>query len=231
MKKTKLAIIFSIFISTQSFSDGIPTIDVAAIGQIVVQIQELQKQYEQMLKDYEQYKQMNENMMGVSGLGNILNEDKLTDLLPDFKAEIETIINNGISSLEGKAREILESQKLDYRCQFLTNSEKTICEKNAGLLAVQQASYSQSLEIIEQRRNNINKLLNEASNAKTQKQISDLQVRVQGEVAFLQAQQIKADMTKNYIAQQKAALEVQQKEVIDNLFRVSDSSQLQKAFE
>lgn len=230
-KNLKITVMFlSAFISTSAFSSGIPTIDVSAISQIVIQIQEMQKQYEQMMKDYEEFKQMNENLTGISGNATIFNEDTLNDLFPQFKFEIQGVVDEGISALEGTAREIYEHNQLGEKCKDFSPNQKDVCEKQAALLALCQASYQTSLEIIDQRRSNINKLLNKAVSATTQKEISDLQVRIQGEITFLQAQQIKADMTKNYMLSHDRVLKQQNTDAVNNLFRISSSSDLDAAF-
>lgn len=218
MKNIKLSLLFACLFTTQVvFATGIPTVDAAAIAQIVNQIKEAQKQYEQMILEYEQFKQMNTNLSGISGNGNIFNEDAINDLFPDYEKAIDNVISNGVGGLNGDAKSIYDSKDLGYKCKTLSTTAKDLCEKDSALTAVMEASYKKSLETIERRRENINKLLDQAQNAKSQKDIADLQVRVQGEVAFLQAQQIKADSTRNYILSQKEAIRLQHQKYIHEL--------------
>ena len=217
MNKLKVALIFFVFLSTRVFASGIPTVDAAAITQMVNQILEMQKQYKQMQKDYEQYTKMNHNMSGISGNGNIFNEDAINDLFHNYEEAIDNVIKMGAEGLEGEAKKIFDIKDLGARCKTLAPTAKDLCEKDAALTAVMEASYKKSLDTIERRRDNINKLLKQTLQAQSQKQIADLQVRMQGEVAFLQAQQIKAEATFNYINAQQEAVKLQHQKFMHNL--------------
>ena len=68
MKLSKVLCVFVVSVSTSlssvSFAAGIPVVDAAAIGQMVSQITELKRHYEQMLRDYEQLQQYPQILRG-----------------------------------------------------------------------------------------------------------------------------------------------------------------------
>lgn len=211
---------------------GIPVVDAAAIGQMVTQITEMQKQYQQMLLDYEQMKQTNTNLSGVSGIGELFsNTAEALELFPDFQNEINNIASQGVNALNDKARAIYNRLNLGAKCAALDSEFKKLCEKDAAFTASRSAAYEEAQQRMTKRNEQLEDLMRQIERADSAKNIADLQARISSELGYLQIQQTKLAINEAGLQAAREALRAQEEEAVDNFFRVDADTDFSSAFE
>lgn len=235
MKLSKVLCVFVVSVSTSlssvSFAAGIPVVDAAAIGQMVSQITELKRHYEQMLRDYEQLQQTNTNLSGVSGIGNLFSDtQEALELFPDFTDEINNIANQGVAALNSKARDIYNKLDLGAKCAALSPKFKTLCEKEAAFTASRSAAYEEAQERMTKRNEQLEDLMWQIERADSAKNIADLQARINSELGYLQIQQTKLALNEAALQAAQDAVRLQKETATNDFFSADKNTDFSSAF-
>ena len=105
-KKIMLAVILSagMYSGTSAFASGIPTVDAAAIAQMVQQLTQMQQMYSNMVQQYNTAVNTLQNFTGTRGLGLVDYNLNLRNLIPSAARSRLNGIMNGTSSLSSLGR-------------------------------------------------------------------------------------------------------------------------------
>lgn len=122
MKKTAISIITTLVLSFNSANaGGIPTVDVAAIAQAVLQYSQVINQYKQMLVDTANFKsQMSELGVGMTDINDILGS--LTSMIRDME-NVQSGVTNVPQNVLGNV------EKVTKACSFLQTQSPYFKEK------------------------------------------------------------------------------------------------------
>ena len=191
---------------TSALASGIPTVDAAAIAQMVQQLTQMQQMYSNMVQQYNTAVNTLQNFTGTRG-----------SLIPTSARSRLNGIMNGTSSLSSLGRDIFNRLKLGDACSNLDGEVKQNCLKAREFEAEQQAVLEEAANTANQRLQNIESLMSRINTATDAKSIADLSARIQAEQVALQSSQLaaqfqQAQMNKqNELVRQQAEREAHQK--------------------
>lgn len=201
---------------------GIPTIDVAAIAQMLQQLNQMKQQYEQMLKDYEQLKEMTSKLEGVSGKGSLEVGEELVELFPELKdLDLSSI---SVANLPSGAQSIYNARDLGAACQTLVPASRKLCESHQSLIALKEYAFDEAAVNTQKRIDRIDRLISEIDNSQTSKEIADLQARIQGELAMIQMVQINTQLQKERLESVERSIQQQRANEVKRFFFGSGES-------
>ncbi len=190
-------------------STGIPVVDVAALTQnasswsqqvmgMANQLKQLQQQYQTMQQEYQQLQQTYQSISGIRNMGDIANNPALRKYLPsDYQQTLQ--LGNGVANgqyggLDGAVNAMKQASKiLDIQDTGLDpNSPAGKAYQNAQNQAalnrvLSEESFKQSGERID----GLQQMLNKVNQAPDEKDIQDLQARIQAEQILLQNEQLR----------------------------------------
>jgi len=179
-----------------SAAAGIPVIDASGLAQQVQQVASWAKQYTQMQQQFTQLQSTYNSLSGVRGMANLVNNPTLRNYLPsEYQAMLS---NNGmpaglsgsIASIRDSARILgVQSTALDATSDSARAMEN-MQNQNALNRAIGEEGYRQAAG----RFASIQVLLDRVNSAPDQKDILDLQARIQAEQVMLQNEQSKLQM-------------------------------------
>ena len=205
-----------------AYASGIPTIDVAAIAQMLQQLNQMKQQYEQMLKDYEQLKEMTSKLEGVSGKGSLEIGEEIVELFPELKdLDLSKI---SVANLPGGAQSIYNERDLGALCKTLVPASRSLCESSQSLIALKEYTFDEAAKNTQKRIERIDKLIAEIDSSQTSKEIADLQARIQGELAMIQMAQINAQLQKERLESVERSIQQQRKNEVKRFFFGSGES-------
>lgn len=228
MKVKKVLVALSAFLVIQSQAlqaSGIPTVDAAAIAQMVLELQELQKAYQMYTQQLDSLKSTYNNFTGSRGLGMLNYDSQLRQFMPDnFQSQMQSVLQNGVSAMSSKAKDIYTSMKLGEYCDSLGESQRTLCQKEQASFAEYQANILMAKDRALQRLSTIETLMNEINHATDMKSISDLQARIDSEVASLKAAEYVSRTQQAAMERQmQKAMQIEaQKEIANSMATPSD---------
>ena len=216
-KKIVLAIALSagMYFGTSALASGIPTVDAAAIAQMV--LTQMQQMYSNMVQQYNTAVNTLQNFTGTRGLGLVDYNLNLRSLIPTSARSRLNGIMNGTSSLSSLGRDIFNRLKLGDACSNLDGEVKQNCLKAREFEAEQQAVLEEAANTANQRLQNIESLMSRINTATDAKSIADLSARIQAEQVALQSSQLAAQFQQtqmnkqNELVRQQAEREAHQK--------------------
>lgn len=197
MKRTKnmiaaACVTVAALTGTSQAQAGIPVIDGANLAQAMQQVMAWAEQYKQMAEQIDQYaKQIEQarktydSISGIRNMGdlaNTLTDQGLRQYLPQ---EYQALLSNGV----GQWREIRDAnRRFDLAMSNLSrsNSASQAFHQMANMAAINRAASEQAYNRASQRFTVIQQLMNKVNQAPDQKDILDLQGRIQAEHAMLQ---------------------------------------------
>lgn len=181
-------------------ASGIPTVDVAAIAQMVQQLMQLQQMYSQLQQQYNTAVNTLNNFTGSRGLGMIQYDLNLRQFIPsNYRSVLASIATSGKGALSDKGRQLYDSLNLQANCVDKKGEALAICEKRQANFAQTQAFLQEAEEKVQQRLTKVEGLMQEINNTTDAKAIADLQARIQAETALL-------DVSKQVAAYQRDQL-------------------------
>jgi type IV secretion system protein VirB5 len=168
------------------FAGGIPVIDVSSIAQQIIQVEHMVRQIEQLQEQITLSHQELKNMSGVRGLGNLIDSayDKSVSVNPNTVLQSQNIKTASQIGLKGELATLHNTQN--------TNSATALAQSQ------------KSLEQAKERFNALSVLLHKVNDSPEQKDILDLQARINVEQAFLQNEMIKLSMLQSETEAKKA---------------------------
>lgn len=206
-KKIVLAIALSagMYSGTSALASGIPTVDAAAIAQMVQQLTQMQQMYSNMVQQYNTAVNTLQNFTGTRGLGLVDYNLNLRSLIPTSARSRLNGIMNGTSSLSSLGRDIFNRLKLGDACSNLDGEVKQNCLRAREFEAEQQAVLEEAANTANQRLQNIESLMSRINTATDAKSIADLSARIQAEQVALQSSQLAAQFQQAQMDKQKRA--------------------------
>jgi type IV secretion system protein VirB5 len=186
-----LAVLFAVspFIPRNTYAGGIPVIDVASLTQAIQQVMHMIEQIEHMKNQLEVAEKELDRISGSRSMGGILHSTY--DLAATVDQD-EILEDLGLRSAEENGLVGAEAELYDegnqHVAQWLGQSQK-------------------SLEQTQERFSELSKLVAKVNDCPDQKDILDLQARIQAEQALLQNETIKLSMLKTQSEARKAAHE------------------------
>jgi len=156
------------------------------------------RQYEEMVKQLEQLKKQYEAMTKGRGMGDMLMDPKFKNYLPEeWKGVYDAIRSGGYGGLNSKAKGIYDAAKQYDVCANISPAipnGRSICEARAVKAAQDKAYYDDAFELAKERMDQIEELLHQAAETEDQKEILEIQARIQGEQAMLTNEATKMKM-------------------------------------
>lgn len=193
MKKRISAILFGISVGLLApcvHGSGIPTVDAAAITQMLQQLLQLQQMYQQLQQQYETAVSTLNNFSGTRGLGMLYYDPNLKRFLPEgFNDRMRSVIDSGVSALSERGLRIYNEQKMDSACSGLKNQSKLECEKIQAAKAEYQSGLETARDNVQLKYDNILKLQQAINSTTDSKAIQELSARIQSEQSTLAASQ------------------------------------------
>ena len=194
------AFAFALFGANQAYA-GIPVIDVANLANSLQQVVAWGEQYQQMVQQItsmenqlRQAQQTFGTMNGIRNMANLVNNPLSRNYLPPQWDQSMNIINTpgGFGSLSGSITAIRNASKLVDVTAATTlpptsvlGQSYTAAQDQAAInRGMSEASYAAASD----RMANIQTLLNKVNDAPEQKDVLDLQARIQAEQAMLQTE-------------------------------------------
>lgn len=212
-KKTlaqSLALLMALSAGQSTFAAGIPVIDASNLAQAMLQIEAWGKQFEQMQQQVQQLQRQYASLNGARGMADLVNNPELRNYLPsEYQQVLSGPSTAGLSESANAIRQAARLLDADSAglatasdvTQAFINSQS----QNALNRAVGEEGYRQASE----RFNAIQTLLDKVNDAPDQKDILDLQARIQAEQAMLANEQNKLD-TISFLAQTQRDIQQQQ---------------------
>ena len=226
IKKTllTLAVLGAMQLNSTAFSAGIPTIDAAAIAQMVKQFMQMEKEFEQLLEQYKELQRqteeltgVNDKLEGISGMADIFRNEESLELFPEL-VDIISLEDFGPSNMPSGAQDIYNKRGFDEACSGISGEMKTLCERSGAYLATNEYSYNAALQNTAKRIANLEQMIDKIGEAQTAKQIEDLQARIQAELGLIQVAQIKAQLSRDRMQSAMAGLQQQRNIKMKNYF-------------
>jgi len=188
MNKIRLAMTFSMLLSTQVFAFGtIPVIDVSNLAQSIKQVAHLLEEIQLLQQQLQQAKQQFNAMQGVRGMGNILG----------------SAYDNDMNNINTNA--ILNANQIQPAQYYALSSDTApIYQAQNEAAAAWQGRSQKFLQQSQAHFSELQKLLAKVNDAPDQKDILDLQARIQAEHTLLQNKLIQLSMMQSEAAAQQA---------------------------
>lgn len=235
IKAVSFAVSVGLLIPSVTNASGIPTVDAAAINQMVQQIVEMQKQY-QMLKDQydnmvQQYNQLKEMTSKLEGITDAYKLVRNADDIKQFPEFFENITAFSVDKMDDGARAIYEARGYAAKCENLSEDLKEICEQESAYVASREYQVVENLKKVSDRMDNLDVLMDEIKNCQTAKEISDLQARIQTEMGVIELGNMQVELSRETFAAAiegaKRMKEAQQR----RYFTISSDHDLSSAFD
>ena len=189
-------------------ASGIPTVDAAAISQMVNQIIEMQKQYamlkdqyDSMVQQYNQLKEMTSKLEGITDVADLVRNADRLEQFPEFYENMTTFT---VEMMDTGARAIYEMRGYGEQCENLGEGLKEICEQENSYLASQEYQVVENIKKVGERMGNLETLMDEIKNCQTSKEIQDLQARIQAEMGVIEIGNMQVELSRETF---EAALE------------------------
>lgn len=195
-----LAGVFAVapFFTQNTSAGGIPVIDVSNLAQAIQQVMHMMEQIEQLKSQLDVAETQLDRISGSRGMGNILHSTYDLVVSVDQNEILEDV---GLKSAEENGLVGKEAELYD--------------EANANV-ALQLGQSQKSLEQATDRFSELSKLVAKVNNCPDQKDILDLQARIQAEQTLLQNEMVKLAMIQAQAEARKAAHEAKVQQALIN---------------
>ena len=211
---------------------GLPVFDSSALTNSIAswaaqaqsmasQLAEMKKQYDTMQQQYQQLQQTYQSISGIRNMGDIVNNPALRKYLPPDYQQVLRLGTGATSgnygSLDGAVNGMKQATKiLDIADTGLDpNSPAGKAYQNAqNQAAVNRVLAEESFRQSGSRIDDLQQLLNKVNNAPEDKDIQDLQARIQAEQIMLQNEQIRLASLAQLAQSQRDISEQQAREII-----------------
>jgi type IV secretion system protein VirB5 len=172
-------------------------------------------QYDQMVSQIEQQKQQYQSVTGTRNLGNIMNNPKLRDYLPnDWQGVYDSVKTGGYSGLSGRGASVYNANKIYDSCQSIIASEQRIsCEARAVKSSQDKGFALDAYDAAKGRITQIDQLMGQINLTQDPKAIAELQGRIAAEQANIQNEQTKLQMYQMVAAAEDRLQQQRQREI------------------
>ncbi|WP_213957512.1 P-type DNA transfer protein VirB5 [Variovorax sp. dw_954] len=218
-KRVFLSAIASACIAGAAFGQ-IPVTVTSDLPATINQIQNIAKWGEQlssMSKQLDQMKQVYGTLQGMRNLGSLMNNDLLTQYLPeDYLGAVRSMKNGSgsFSGISGSVSDIVRANQL-RSCAELNNDAgmRAACNQQWQQLALQKQIGDMGYKKASENIRNLQTFVSSINSSTDQKAISEVQARIQVETVRMQNEQIKLSTIQ---AMEEADRRLQQQSAIDN---------------
>jgi type IV secretion system protein VirB5 len=211
-------------ITAPAFASGVPTVDVAAIAQMIQQFQMLEKQLTNMQDQLKQAEQQVNAVTGKRGMEKMLRNEA-EGLIPTNWQETLAQMNGGkIGNLAQSIKQNASRVDSGLLNRLLPAESASASDSFANSAANAQATAGQAYELSGQRFTRLQKLMDEIGNTTDAKGIAELQARIGVEQAILQNETIKMQALAQTASAQQAIQQQQMREM--TLDRASTSNSM-----
>lgn len=178
-KMAGFALAATIGLSQPAMAGGIPVIDVSNLTQQILQVQHMLNQIEQMKSQLETANKELDSMSGVRGLGNVIDSayDTAVNVDPNQVLNDAGIRGSSDHGLTGDVADLYDSGN-ENTATWLGQSQK-------------------SLEQAQERFSELTGLVAQVNNSPDQKDVLDLQARIDAEQVMLQNEMAKLSMLRS----------------------------------
>ncbi|MBS7545519.1 type IV secretion system protein [Ancylobacter oerskovii] len=194
-----------------AMASGVPTVDVAAIAQMLQQFMVLQDQLKNMKSQLEEAQKQVNAMTGTRGMENVLKGEN-RNVIPTNWQETLAVMNGG--EITGLAKSIrdnasrVDTAALDRMAPAL----RELSEGWANSAASEQAAAGTAYNSASERFARLQSLMDAIPQATDMKAIADLQARIQVEQVMLENESIKMQALAQAAASQRRLEERQSSE-------------------
>ena len=214
MKKRLFAIASCVVIEA-SRASGVPTVDLTAAANFLLQMQQLAQQYETLKSSYSTQASMLSTMSGNRGYGKLHHNTSLMQMLSDdYRTQFQNVVQSGYSAMSSGAKAIYTSQGFDEMCASISDSERlSECRNEAAvnaefqyLLRTAQSNNSQILD-------EITELMSEINSSDDAKGIAELQAQIQAKQSAISIARTNLEMQvrqMQLMSEQRAKLQAEQ---------------------
>jgi len=227
-KKMKSALLVAVLcgFSTNSYSFGVPVIDLTAIStEIENQIETMLQwgqQYEQMVAEiaqlkatYDEVKATYDAVTGIRNFGDVLNNPLLSNYIPEGFNDVYNGINQGgFEGMTTAAEGILDAAKVFDRCKGEEGQSKIMCEAQMAKPAQDLAFLEEAYEKTNTRFDQITALMQEINTTTDPKGIAELQGRIGLEQAQIDNEMMRLQMFQMQAQAQTMMLREQEKQML-----------------
>ena len=219
MKKPLIAILAVLASAAQA--SGIPVVDAASLQQAVQTTLQLQMQYQQLLREYDQHVKAYRAATGTRSLGLALWETELRSIVPEgYREAVDAVLARGAGGLTGRAAALYRESGLGRRCEPLASGARELCEREAAAAVQTRVFFEQAAETAGKRTAKIEGLLAAINSATDPKAIADLQARIAGEAAALASEKLRMEAIREASAETGRILALQQERETAGRFAV-----------
>lgn len=210
-----LAVVAGLASAQVALAQGIPVIDAANLANSILQVQSWMQQFQQMQQQLQQMKGTYDSLNGIRGMASLVNNPALRNYLP---SEYQDMLNgkNMGGSISGSISSIRDATKLvgmDSTGLAATSDAARAFQSAQNQNALNRAIGEEGYRQASQRFAAIQQLLDKVNAAPDQKDILDLQGRIQAEQVMMQNEQVKLTMMMHLAQAQRDVQQQQAREI------------------
>lgn len=234
------------FAPLPAHATGVPVFDGAAVTQMITELMQLMKEFEQLEREYsllsdtrgdmvfrfeQAFKQFDDTMRGTSEFAHkyvtndyddaqeaILRDPNGTVSASTLDTWLADVRDNGGSGLPHAIKEIYRINKMGDRCDRLSGYIKHNCQRRAALRAVKLFSYSTGEQTALKRRSELKNMRDSIKDTDSQKQIADLQTRIAQEQMAIANEKQRLAMMEAKFKEEEALLEDLHRQERNNMY-------------
>lgn len=234
------------FAPLPAHATGVPVFDGAAVTQMITELMQLMKEFEQLEREYsllsdtrgdmvfrfeQAFKQFDDTMRGTSEFAHkyvtndyddaqeaILRDPNGTVSASTLDTWLADVRDNGGSGLPHAIKEIYRINKMGDRCDRLSGYIKHNCQRRAALRAVKLFSYSTGEQTALKRRTELKNMRDSIKDTDSQKQIADLQTRIAQEQMAIANEKQRLAMMEAKFKEEEALLEDLHRQERNNMY-------------
>ena len=191
------------------------TIDIPGKVNHVETITKWTAQYQQLTQQLTQMQQQYAALTGARNLGEIFNDPKLRDYLPqDWQQVYDQVRSGGYGSLSGRGKAIYDAAKVFDSCAVQTQLDvRKLCEAQAVKASQDKGFALEAFDHAKRRLTQIDGLMRTISGTTDPKAIAELQARIGVEQAAIANEQTKLQLYSMVSAAEEKVQQQQRREV------------------
>ena len=193
------------------------TSDLPATMNQIETIMKWTEQLSSMSKQLDQMRQVYGTLQGMRNLGSLMNNDLLTQYLPqDYAGAVRDMRNGGgsFSGISGSLNDIMRANQLRSCAELNSDaSMRAICTQQWQQLALQKQIGDMGYRKASENIRNLQTFVSSINSSTDVKAVAEVQARIQVETVRMQNEQIKLSTIQ---AMEEADRRLQQQSAIDN---------------
>lgn len=210
-----LAVVIGLAKIQAATAQGIPVIDAASLAQQMQQVAAWAKQFQQMQDQFSQMKSTYDSLNGVRGMASLANNPALRNYLPSEYQDMLSgkSMSSGISGSIASIREAVKLVDVDSTGLVAASDAARAFQNAQNQNALNRAIGEEGYRQASQRFADIQQLLDKVNSAPDQKDILDLQGRIQAEQVMMQNEHVKLTMMMHLAQAQRDIQQQQAREI------------------